>query len=88
MRSCEADSFSWARLDNILSRDSRTNVGTLTDVSFDRGVSGRVFRVTVTITLPGVDHATAQQLAEAAHQVCPYSNATRGNVDVRLHVTV
>ena len=29
---------------------------------------------------------TRQQLIEAAHQVCPYSNATRGNIDVRLHV--
>ena len=29
-----------------------------------------------------------QELADKAHLVCPYSNATRGNVDVRLHVTV
>ena len=29
----------------------------------------------------------AQQLAEKAHQVCPYSNATRGNIDVKLVVT-
>ena len=34
--------------------------------------------------LPGVDAATAQGLLDAAHQVCPYSNATRGNVDVTL----
>lgn len=34
--------------------------------------------------LPGVDAATAQELLEAAHQVCPYSNATRGNVEVTL----
>jgi osmotically inducible protein OsmC len=40
------------------------------------------------ISLPGLELADAQQLVEAAHQVCPYSNATRGNVDVRLHVTV
>ena len=42
------DSFSWNRLDNILSRDSRTNVGTLTDLDFARGVSGRVYKVTLT----------------------------------------
>ena len=30
---------------------------------------------------------SAQQLAEKAHQVCPYSNATRGNIDVKLVVT-
>ncbi len=40
------------------------------------------------INLPGLELAAAQALVEAAHQVCPYSNATRGNVDVRLHVTV
>ena len=34
--------------------------------------------------LPGVDAAKAQELLEAAHQVCPYSNATRGNVEVTL----
>lgn len=40
------------------------------------------------ISLPGLEQADAQALVDAAHQVCPYSNATRGNVDVRLHVTV
>ncbi|WP_145192010.1 organic hydroperoxide resistance protein [Pseudomonas sp. URMO17WK12:I11] len=40
------------------------------------------------INLPGLAQADAQSLVEKAHQVCPYSNATRGNVDVRLHVTV
>ncbi|MEE1867220.1 MULTISPECIES: organic hydroperoxide resistance protein [Pseudomonas] len=40
------------------------------------------------IALPGLQQADAQALVDAAHQVCPYSNATRGNVDVRLHVTV
>jgi lipoyl-dependent peroxiredoxin len=34
--------------------------------------------------LPGVDRAVGRELLEAAHQVCPYSNATRGNVDVEL----
>jgi Ohr subfamily peroxiredoxin len=36
--------------------------------------------------LPGVDQATAERIVEAAHQLCPYSNATRGNVDVKLVV--
>lgn len=40
------------------------------------------------ISLPGMDQAAAQQLVEKAHQVCPYSNATRGNIEVRLHVSV
>lgn len=36
--------------------------------------------------LPGLDHDTAHGLVEAAHQVCPYSNATRGNIEVTLTV--
>jgi lipoyl-dependent peroxiredoxin len=36
------------------------------------------------ISLPGLDRADAKRLIDAAHQVCPYSNATRGNVDVGL----
>ncbi|KIH86070.1 organic hydroperoxide resistance protein [Pseudomonas batumici] len=44
--------------------------------------------IDLNINLPGLEQADAQALVGAAHQVCPYSNATRGNVDVRLHVTV
>lgn len=36
------------------------------------------------VDLPGLERDTAQALIDAAHQVCPYSNATRNNVDVRL----
>jgi Ohr subfamily peroxiredoxin len=38
------------------------------------------------VHLPGMDRAAAEQLVQAAHQVCPYSNATRGNIDVDLQV--
>ncbi len=44
--------------------------------------------VELQISLPGLDRAVAEELVAAAHQVCPYSNATRGNIDVRLTVTV
>ncbi|WP_028107812.1 organic hydroperoxide resistance protein [Ferrimonas futtsuensis] len=40
------------------------------------------------IHLPGLDQGAANALTEKAHQVCPYSNATRGNVEVRLQVSV
>lgn len=43
--------------------------------------------VELEVTLPHVDGDTAQQLADKAHQVCPYSNATRGNIDVTVTVT-
>ena len=36
------------------------------------------------VSLPGMDRAAAQDLLDAAHKVCPYSNATRGNIDVTI----
>ena len=38
------------------------------------------------VNLPGMDRAVAQKLVETAHQVCPYSNATRGNIDVVIEL--
>lgn len=46
--------------------------------------AGFGIEVELRISLPGLDEAQANQLIEAAHQVCPYSNATRGNIDVTL----
>lgn len=40
--------------------------------------------VKLDVTLPGVDRAAAEALVAEAHEICPYSNATRNNVDVRL----
>ncbi len=57
------------------------------DVSLnDNGQGGFQLSVQLEVTIPNVDTATAQELTEQAHQVCPYSNATRGNVDVVLTV--
>ncbi|MFG2106783.1 organic hydroperoxide resistance protein [Micromonospora chersina] len=50
------------------------------------GSGGYGLAVTLVVDLPTVERSTAQQLVEAAHQVCPYSNATRGNVEVTLTV--
>lgn len=41
---------------------------------------------TLDVLAKGVDKATAEKLVEAAHQACPYSRATRGNIDVELNV--
>lgn len=38
------------------------------------------------VNIPGVEKDVVEKLAEAAHQVCPYSNATRGNIDVTISV--
>ncbi len=51
-----------------------------------RSEGGFGITAALNITLPGMDHAEAEALVEKAHQVCPYSNATRGNVDVQLQV--
>lgn len=50
------------------------------------GPEGASFAITVDLiaSIPGVDAETAQQLVEAAHDVCPYSKATRGNVPVTV----
>ena len=42
--------------------------------------------VNMAVSIPGMDKAAAEALVATAHQVCPYSNATRGNIDVTLSV--
>ena len=46
--------------------------------------TGFGIEVTLTVDIPGLDRAVAQGLVDKAHIVCPYSNATRGNIDVTL----
>ena len=48
------------------------------------GGGGYGLAVTIKVSIPGVGADTVGALAEAAHQVCPYSNATRGNIEVTL----
>ena len=52
------------------------------------GAAGTGFGLAVDLDvhIPNVDDATAEHLAGLAHEVCPYSNATRGNIDVTLRV--
>lgn len=59
---------------------SRVSIGS-------NGEGGFELAVQLEVVIPELDHDTAQELADAAHQVCPYSNATRGNIDVRVTVT-
>ncbi len=48
---------------------------------------GFALSVTLEVVIPHLEHDDAVRLAEAAHQVCPYSNATRGNIDVQISVS-
>ncbi|MER7461214.1 organic hydroperoxide resistance protein [Micromonospora sp. NPDC126480] len=50
------------------------------------GSGGFGLTVALAVDLPAVPRATAEELVAQAHQVCPYSNATRGNIDVALRV--
>jgi osmotically inducible protein OsmC len=52
----------------------------------NEGGHGFNIAVELKVTIPGMDHDAAEALVEKAHGVCPYSNATRGNVDVKLTV--
>lgn len=56
------------------------------DAEVDLGMipNGYGIAARLTVCLPGMDRESAQALVNAAHQVCPYSNATRGNIDVTL----
>ncbi|MFK4484294.1 MULTISPECIES: organic hydroperoxide resistance protein [unclassified Curtobacterium] len=51
------------------------------------GDGGFQLAVLLEVVLPGLEHDQAQALADAAHQVCPYSNATRGNIEVTITVS-
>jgi Ohr subfamily peroxiredoxin len=50
------------------------------------GADGFGIAVAMTIHLPGIERSTAQEPVHHAHQTCPYSNATRGNIDVLLTI--
>ncbi len=58
------------------------------DAEVDLGLSQGNYTLAarLNVSLPGIDPDTAQELVDAAHQVCPYSRATRGNIDVAVNV--
>jgi Ohr subfamily peroxiredoxin len=62
-----------------MSVDAKVGLGTQPGGAYNVAVE-------LTVSLPGVERDLAMEIVEAAHQTCPYSNATRGNVDVKLAV--
>lgn len=59
------------------------------EVSFGKNDGGGFgLEVLLQVHIPGVDEATAAQLVGKAHEICPYSNAVRGNVEVLTNITV
>lgn len=51
-----------------------------------RSEGGFGLEIALQIALPGLDRAEAEKLVEETHKVCPYSNATRNNIDVKLNI--
>ena len=62
------------------------DVSITADVGIGPIPAGFGIQVAMAITVPGMERAAAEALVAAAHKVCPYSNATRGNIDVTLTV--
>jgi lipoyl-dependent peroxiredoxin len=58
------------------------------DAEVDLGTNGDAYllQARLNVSLPGVDREIAQALVDAAHQTCPYSKATRGNIDVTINL--
>jgi Ohr subfamily peroxiredoxin len=64
-----------------------TSVTAKVDLGGD-GSGGFQLAVELVAHIPGVEQSVADRLTAAAHQICPYSNATRGNIEVALTTTV
>ena len=56
------------------------------EVDLGTGDNGYSLRARLTVSLPGLDRELAEAIVQAAHGTCPYSKATRGNIDVELFV--
>jgi Ohr subfamily peroxiredoxin len=54
------------------------------EIDLNNGADGFFLRARLNVSVPGLDRAVAQDLVDAAHQICPYSKATRGNIDVTV----
>jgi osmotically inducible protein OsmC len=78
--------FQGALLNRAKTQDIDTSDSTVTvQVSFGPSEDGGFgIAVAIEAEIPGVDEAKAQELVELAHQFCPYSKATRGNIDVTV----
>jgi Ohr subfamily peroxiredoxin len=56
------------------------------EIDLNLADGGYVLRARLNVSLPGVERDVAQALVDEAHQICPYSKATRGNIDVAINL--
>lgn len=75
---------------NLVARTQRVavkNTSITAHVSIGKVEDGTFgLAVQLDVYLPGIEFTVAEQLVNAAHQVCPYSKATRGNIEVTFHI--
>jgi len=57
-----------------------------TEIDLVQGDDGYALRARLNVSMPGIDAAAARRVVDMAHTLCPYSKATRGNIDVTLQV--
>ncbi|WP_314968216.1 organic hydroperoxide resistance protein [Capnocytophaga gingivalis] len=76
---------------NLVIKQAKVTTGVTTvtaHVSIGKlDTGGFIFAVTLQVNVPGVSLEQAKELADKAHQVCPYSNSTRGNIEVTTEVS-
>ena len=76
---------------NLVIKQAKVTTGVTTvtaHVSIGKlDTGGFIFAVTLQVNVPGVSLEQAKELADKAHQVCPYSNSTRGNIEVTTEIT-
>ncbi|WP_271815898.1 MULTISPECIES: organic hydroperoxide resistance protein [unclassified Cupriavidus] len=56
------------------------------EIDLGQAAQGYFLAARLHVSLPGVERQVAQSLASTAHEICPYSKATRGNIDVEIHI--
>lgn len=74
---------------NKATRVKDTDIVVVAEVGLSpNGSGGFVLSVALDVAITGVDQATAEEIVQAAHATCPYSNAVKGNIDVAIVVAV
>ena len=72
-----------------VARQQKIDIGTpeiAVDISLNQSDDGFSISAVLNVSIPNLDKATAKKLVQTAHTVCPYSKATRGNINVELNV--
>ena len=70
-----------------MSLPADTAIDAEVDLNLDPADRTYFLRARLNVSLPGIDREAAQAIVNGAHRICPYSRATRGNIDVAINLT-